>query len=284
MTKWIILGAGGMLGQEFMNLPPANNFIGFTRETCDITSVTELREKLVDADVVINCAAWTAVDEAESREADAFELNAVGAENVAKVCAEFKAKLVHFSTDYVFPGDAASPYRENEITGPKSAYGRTKLAGELAVLKNHPNGSYVVRTAWLYGRYGPNFVKTMISLERQKETISVVDDQFGQPTWTYNLVNKTVELVEKNSKFGIYHGTSSGQTTWFEFAQHIFSLIGANPDRVLPVTSEMFLRPAARPSYSVLDHENWKNAGIQPIKNWDKALVDAFNSGAFADA
>ena len=284
MAKWIILGAGGMLGQEFVNLSTTHQIQGLNKSQCDVSSISDLSDNLQGADVVVNCAAWTAVDDAETHEDEAFKLNAVAAENIAKVSKKFGAKLVHISTDYVFSGDAKSPYAENAPTKPKSAYGRTKLAGEKAVTENYSNGSYIVRTAWLYGKYGSNFVKTMASLEAKKDEISVVADQFGQPTWTYDLAKKIIELVDNELEPGIYHGTSSGQTSWYEFAQKIFKLIGADPNRVKKISSSEFSRPAPRPFYSVLGHENWKLAGIDPIRNWEDALTEAVTRGDLFNA
>ncbi len=281
MTRWIILGAGGMLGQEFVNLKSSHEVIGLTRNECDVASFSELIDKLHDADVVVNCAAWTAVDEAETNEEGAFKINAIGANNVARACNKLGTKLVHISTDYVFPGNSNKPYDEDSATGPSTAYGRTKLAGENAVLAANGEHSYIVRTAWLYGGYGPNFVKTMIALEKKNDFISVVSDQFGQPTWTVDIVNKIVELVESNSKTGIYHGTSSGFVSWHGFAQKIFSLIGADPSRVKPISSDEFSRPAQRPKYSVLGHRRWSEAGISPIRQWEEAITEAFQVGAF---
>ena len=284
MSKWIILGAGGMLGQEFVNLSTNHQVQGLNKSQCDVSSISDLSDSLQGADVIVNCAAWTAVDDAEIHEDEAFQLNAVAAENIAKVSKQVGAKLVHISTDYVFSGDANFPYAENAPTHPRSAYGRTKLAGEKAVTDYYSNGSYIVRTAWLYGKYGSNFVKTMASLEAQKDEISVVADQFGQPTWTFDLAKKIIELVDNESKPGIYHGTSSGQTSWHEFAQKIFTLIGADPNRVKKISSPEFLRPAPRPFYSVLGHENWKSVGIDPIRNWEEALTEAITLGDLLNA
>jgi len=230
---------------------------------------------------VVNCAAWTAVDDAEVNEAAALAINGEGPKNVAKVCNEIGAKLVQISTDYVFSGDATTPYAENSEVSPKSAYGRTKLAGEVAVRNHMPNDHYIVRTAWLYGEHGPNFIKTMINLEKTKETISVVNDQVGQPTWTNDLASKLINLVDSEAPAGTYHATSSGQTTWFGLTQKIFELIGADPNRVLPTTTEAFPRPAPRPAYSVLGHDNWRAVGMNPIRAWDEALIAAFSDGAF---
>ena len=279
--KWAVLGHAGMLGQDLMSALSSRKVTGFDRAEFDITDIDSVKSILSGFDVVVNCAAWTAVDDAEVNEAAALAINGEGPKNVAKVCNEIGAKLVQISTDYVFSGDATTPYAENSEVGPKSAYGRTKLAGEVAVRNHLPNDHYIVRTAWLYGEHGPNFIKTMINLEKTKETISVVNDQVGQPTWTNDLASKLINLVDSEAPAGTYHATSSGQTTWFGLTQKIFELIGADPNRVLPTTTEAFPRPAPRPAYSVLGHGSWKAVGMNPIRVWDEALIAAFNDGAF---
>ena len=279
--KWAVLGHAGMLGQDLMSALSSREVTGFDRAEFDITEIDSVKSILSGFDVVVNCAAWTAVDDAEVNEAAALAINGEGPKNVAKVCNEIGAKLVQISTDYVFSGDATTPYAENSDVGPKSAYGRTKLAGEVAVRDYLPSDHYIVRTAWLYGEHGPNFIKTMINLEKTKETISVVNDQVGQPTWTNDLASKLINLVDSEAPAGTYHATSSGQTTWFGLTQKIFELIGADPNRVLPTTTEAFPRPAPRPAYSVLGHGSWKAVGMNPIRVWDEALIAAFNDGAF---
>ena len=279
--KWAVLGHAGMLGQDLMSALSSREVTGFDRAEFDITEIDSVKSILSGFDVVVNCAAWTAVDDAEVNEAAALAINGEGPKNVAKVCNEIGAKLVQISTDYVFSGDATTPYAENSEVGPKSAYGRTKLAGEVAVRNNLPNEHYIVRTAWLYGEHGPNFIKTMINLEKSKDTISVVNDQVGQPTWTNDLASQVITLVDSEAPAGTYHATSSGQTTWFGLTQKIFELIGADPNRVLPTTTESYPRPAPRPAYSVLGHGSWKAVGMNPIRVWDEALIAAFNDGAF---
>ena len=279
--KWAVLGHAGMLGQDLMLGLSNRDVSGFDRSEFDITDLESVRNILSGFDVVVNCAAWTAVDDAEVNEAVAFAVNGTGPANVARVCAEFGSKLVQISTDYVFSGDAKFPYSETENTEPKSAYGRTKLAGELAVRENLPNDHYIVRTAWLYGQYGPNFVKTMINLEKTKDSISVVDDQIGQPTWTKDLTAQIISMIDSKAPSGTYHATSSGQTSWFGLTQRIFELLGADPKRVLPIDSTAFPRPAPRPAFSVLGHENWLQIGLNPIRNWNEALTAAFAEGAF---
>lgn len=284
MTKWAILGSNGMLGQELVNLLENRDCLSLTRNDCDVRDIDQIRSSLRKVNVVVNCAAWTAVDDAETNEIQALEINGFGAGNVAKVCAETNAKLIHISTDYVFPGNATSPYQENAEPCPKSSYGRTKLAGEKAVQKFYLSGSFIVRTAWLYGQYGPNFVKTILNLEKAKNSISVVNDQVGQPTWTYDLGKKIIELAESNAHPGIYHGTASGQVSWFGFAQKIFELIGADIERIKPVSSEEFIRPAPRPKYSVLGHDNWSRSHLGALAHWEDGLERAFKEGAFKSA
>lgn len=188
--------------------------------------------------------------------------------------------LLQISTDYVFAGDGSRPYAEDALVASRSAYGRTKLAGEQAVLSVLPERGYVVRTAWLYGAGGGNFVRTMVRLEGVKDTLDVVDDQRGQPTWTADLADLLVRLgtgaLAGTAPAGVYHGTSGGATTWFGLTREIFRLLDADPARVLPTTSEAFVRPAPRPAYSVLGHDRWAAAGIEPLRDWRLALADAF--------
>jgi dTDP-4-dehydrorhamnose reductase len=182
------------------------------------------------------------------------------------------------STDYVFAGDATEPYPEDGPINPINAYGRSKLAGERAVLETLPETGYVVRTAWLYGRHGKNFVTTMLRLAQERETLDVVDDQLGQPTWSLDLARRIVELAElgeAGAPAGVYHGTNSGQTTWYGLAREIFAEAGLDAGRVRPTTSDRFVRPAKRPAYSVLGHDRWAAAGLPPLRHWKEALREA---------
>ncbi|MFJ2826780.1 dTDP-4-dehydrorhamnose reductase [Streptomyces sp. NPDC087263] len=282
--SWLVTGAGGMLAQDVLaRLATAGvPAVAVTRTDLDITDPAAVRAVLAEhrPAVVVNCAAWTAVDDAETREADALRINGDGARHLAEACREQAAVLLHVSTDYVFPGDAEKPYAEDAATGPRSAYGRTKLAGEQAVLSTLPGSGFVVRTAWLYGAGGGNFVRTMIKLEGVKDTLDVVDDQRGQPTWTVDLADRLVRLgrgaLAGTAPAGVYHGTSGGETTWFGLTREIFRLLGTDPARVRPTTSEAFVRPAPRPAYSVLGHDRWAAAGIEPIRDWPEALTEAF--------
>jgi dTDP-4-dehydrorhamnose reductase len=280
---WLVTGAGGMLGRDVLAAlaTAGDTAIGLDRRALDITDPGAVRNTVAEhrPDVVVNCAAWTAVDDAEIHESDALRINGDGVRYVAEACADAEAAMLHVSTDYVFSGTATLPYGEDEPTDPINAYGRTKLAGETAVRATLPASGYVIRTAWLYGAGGPNFVRTMIGLEQTRDTIDVVDDQRGQPTWTADLAEHLVRLgraaVAGAAPAGVYHGTSSGEATWFDLARETFQLVGADPDRVRPTTSATFVRPAARPAFSVLGHDHWRRAGIAPIRDWRTALANA---------
>ena len=279
---WLVTGAGGMLGQDVLaRLAEAGErCVALDRAALDLTDAAAVDRAIEEhrPAVVVNCAAWTAVDDAETREDEALRINGDGPAHLAAACARTGAVLLHVSTDYVFAGDADTPYAEDAPTAPRSAYGRTKLAGEQAVLSTERG--YVVRTAWLYGTGGPNFVRTMIKLEGVKDTLDVVDDQRGQPTWSADLAGLLYELglgaLAGTAPAGVYHGTSSGETTWYGFTREIFRLLGTDPDRVRPTTSDAFVRPAPRPAYSVLGHDRFAEAGIQPLRDWRTALTEAF--------
>ncbi|MCP2336860.1 dTDP-4-dehydrorhamnose reductase [Actinomadura rupiterrae] len=270
--KCLVTGADGMLGTDLAaRLPGA---VALDRASLDLTDADAVREAVAvhRPDAVVNCAAWTAVDDAEAREDDALAINGTAVGHLAEACREAGARLVQLSTDYVFPGHG--PYGEDDPTGPINAYGRTKLAGEQAALAYER--SYVVRTAWLYGAHGPNFVATMARLAAERDTVDVVDDQRGQPTWTGDLADRIVRLVASDAPFGIYHGTNAGETTWFGLAREVFALLGHDPERVRPTTTDRFPRPARRPSNSVLGHKGWDRAGMEPMRDWREALHAAW--------
>ncbi len=280
MIRWLVTGAGGMLGADLIAALTSRGepATGMDRASLDVTDAASVTDAIARGrpDVVVNCAAWTAVDDAEASEEQALAVNAGGAANLAAACAGVGARLVQISTDYVFPGDAGRPYAEDDVPAPGTAYGRTKLAGEQAVLSRLPGSGYVVRTAWLYGAHGPSFVRTMIHLADQRPTVDVVDDQHGQPTWTVDVVRQIIALAHSAAAPGVYHATSSGQTTWFGLARQIFGLLGADPSRVRPIPGSALPRPAPRPAYSVLGHDAWAEAGIPPIGEWQTALHRAF--------
>lgn len=279
MARWLVTGAGGMLGQDLISAVQAagHEVTAAPRATLDVTDADACLDRIDGHDVVINAAAWTAVDDAESHEPQAFAVNAVGAANVARACRARGAQLVQVSTDYVFDGAATTPYAEDAPLAPRSAYGRTKAAGEWAARALCPD-SWIVRTAWLYGEHGPSFVKTMVRLAESHETLDVVDDQRGQPTWTVDVADAVVRLVTAGAPHGIYHATSSGETTWFDLTRAIFAELGLDPERVHPTTTDAFPRPAPRPAYSVLGHQAWATNDLAPVRDWREALQRALPS------
>jgi dTDP-4-dehydrorhamnose reductase len=280
MTRYLITGAAGMLGRDLQAALAGRDVTALDRTELDITDRAAVLAATAGFDVIINAAAYTKVDDAETNEDAAYAINATGPHNLALAASATGAKLVQISTDYVFDGSATAPYAEDTALHPISAYGRTKAAAEAFVLAEHPAGSYIVRTAWLYGAHGPNFPKTMLKLAATRDTLSVVDDQVGQPTWTADLAAQLVTLLDSGAPAGIYHGTNSGVTSWFGFAQAVFTATGLDPDRVTPTDSSQFVRPAPRPAYSVLGHDAWTKAGLPPMRNWQTALAAANAAGA----
>ena len=270
--RWLVVGYKGMLGQDLVQTLTAKGLdvSGVDRTEVDITNAEDTLKALAGYDIVVNCAAYTAVDAAEEAEELAFQVNALGAANLARATKIHGSRLVHISTDYVFSGEATVPYVESDVPGPSSTYGRSKLAGEWAVAAN-TSDYIIVRTAWLYGAKGNCFPKTIVKLLNARDSITVVDDQFGQPTWTIDLAELIFNLVDARVPSGIYHGTSGGQTNWFEFARAIALSAGLDPERVQPTTSAEFKRPAPRPAWSVLESAAVKLVNIPPIQPWEQA-------------
>ncbi|MBB2940436.1 dTDP-4-dehydrorhamnose reductase [Actinoplanes lutulentus] len=270
--RWLITGAGGMLGSDLRAVLAGSDVVALTRAELDISDLSAVRAAVDGVDVVINTAAWTNVDAAETSESSA---TAVNGHAVAGLASVLGSRLIHISTDYVFDGSATSPIAEDTPHAPINAYGRGKAVGEKAVLNA---GGYVVRTAWLYGEHGPNFVRTMLRLAADRETLDVVDDQVGPPTWSYPLAQQLVALARAaaagRAAPGAYHGTAAGSTTWFGLAQAAFALSGLDPTRVRPTTSDKFPRPARRPAYSVLGHDGWAGTGVDPLPDWHTMLKE----------
>jgi dTDP-4-dehydrorhamnose reductase len=277
---WLITGGSGQLGIAVSQELGERGLVFGTpsSQELDIRLSPLVPEFIVQVSptVIINCAAWTDVDGAENSEALASRVNSDGAENVAhgtKLCG---AKLIHISTDYVFSGDSDAPWHVNDLINPQSAYGRTKADGESRVIATYPENSLIVRTAWLYSPWGKNFAKTMTRLAIYGDgEVKVVNDQVGQPTSALDLAKQIVDLGLSSSHSGTYHGTNSGQGTWFDFAQQIFNLAGADVNRVIPVSSSEYPRPAKRPSYSVLSHDAWDKTSLKPMRDWRIALAEA---------
>ena len=278
--SWLITGALGQLGIAVSKELDKHGvaFDALSSRDLDITQSSTVSEEIrkLSPTVIINCAAWTDVDGAESHEKDASRVNCDGPKNLASAAKLCNSKLIHVSTDYVFSGDSKSPWQITDVINPQSAYGRTKALGETGVFATHPGSSFVVRTAWLYSRWGKNFVKTMTKLAVKADgEVKVVNDQVGQPTSAIDLAHQLFELGLSTSPAGIYHGTNSGQATWYEFAQEIFILAGADVERVIPVSSSEYPRPAKRPSYSVLSHDAWAKTSVKPMRDWRIALAEA---------
>lgn len=270
--RWLITGAGGMLGHDLRRVlaeAGERDVIAATRADLDVTDPAAVRDAVAGTDVVLNAAAWTDVDGAESAEEAATAVNGHGVRLLAEAAGK---RLIHVSTDYVFDGTASAPYPEDAPYAPINAYGRGKAVGERAVLAA---GGSVVRTAWLYGEHGPNFVRTMLRLAESRDTVDVVDDQQGPPTWSYALARQLVALATSPAAPGVYHGTAAGSTTWFGLARAVFAEAGHDPDRVRPTTSDRFPSPARRPAYSVLGHDGWAGTGVDPLPDWRPMLTAA---------
>ncbi|MFI5937426.1 dTDP-4-dehydrorhamnose reductase [Actinoplanes sp. NPDC051494] len=270
--RWLVTGAGGMLGRDLCAVLAEvgeADVVAATRADLDITDPAAVRAAVTGADVVLNTAGWTDVDGAESDERAATAING---DAVRTLAAAAGPRLIHFSTDYVFDGAATTPYREDAVPAPLNAYGRGKALGERAVLAS---GGSVVRTAWLYGAHGPNFVRTMLRLAGERPTLDVVDDQVGPPTWSYALARQVVAMAGARPAPGVYHGTAAGSTTWHGLARAVFTEAGLDPARIRPTTSDRFPRPARRPAYSVLGHDAWSGTGVDPLPHWRTMLTDA---------
>jgi dTDP-4-dehydrorhamnose reductase len=280
---WLITGGTGQLGialsRELINRGVLFDARG--SQDLDITNGQLVRDFITNLSpkVVVNCAAWTDVDGAEVNEQQASIVNADGVENIALAAKGCAAKLIHISSDYVFSGGGIFPWQVSDRLNPQSAYGRTKADGEIRVLQAYGENSSIVRTAWMYSPWGKNFALTMTRLAMKgDEEVPVVNDQMGQPTSATDLARQIVELGISSAPAGIYHGTNSGQSTWFEFAQEIFKLAGGDLKRVVPVSSNKYPRAAKRPQYSVLSHDEWARTTVEPMRDWRIALEEAMPS------
>jgi len=277
---WLVTGGTGQLGLALQKELTKRNieYLAPTSQELDLSKIDlfESEIKRIKPSVIINAAAWTDVDGAESEPDLVFEINAQAPKRLAKLSKSFDSVFVQISTDYVFDGESAIPYSEDHVRDPQTTYGKSKSQGEKYVEEIYKEKSYIFRTAWLYSADRKNFAKTMAGLAlKNSDEIKVVNDQIGQPTFAEDLADKIVETISSKSPFGIYHGTNSGEATWFEFAQEIFNLAGADERRIVPVSASEFPRPAKRPAYSVLGHESWKRAKLVEMRNWKIALVSA---------
>lgn len=274
--KILITGANGQLGLELQlqlgQDTKKYEVIPTDYTSLDITNFSQVKAILIleRPDIVINCAAHTAVDKCEEDIENAYKINAIGSKNLAVACDEIGAKLVQVSTDYVFNGEVPGARREDDLTDPQSIYGTSKLLGEEYV-KTFCKKYFIIRTAWLYGE-GNNFVRTMLKLAETNKELNVVGDQFGSPTSTKDLAKAIIELMQ-TEYYGTFHGTCEGECSWYDFALKIFELKGIDI-KVNEVTSEEFVRPAKRPKYSVLDNFMLKLYGLNSFRHWEEALKD----------
>lgn len=280
--KILLTGSNGQLGLELQeqikNLDKPCKLVATDYAALDITNYKQVKAELLlqKPDIVINCAAHTAVDQCEEDIENAYRINAIGPKNLAIACEEVGAKLVQVSTDYVFDGENPLPRREDDPTGPQSVYGSSKLLGEEHV-KTFCKKHFIIRTAWLYGE-GNNFVRTMLKLAETNKELNVVGDQFGSPTSTKDLAKVIIELMQ-TEYYGTFHGTCEGECSWYDFACKIFELQGIDI-KVNKVTSEEFVRPAKRPKYSVLDNFMLKLYGLNSFRHWEEALKDYLDGEA----
>jgi dTDP-4-dehydrorhamnose reductase len=282
----VITGAGGQLGQELAaiidggradigSIPDVYRnaqVVAMTRKTLDIVNREQVDAFIASEtpDIVFNCAAMTDVDGCEKQSDLAYAVNADGPDNLACALARYGGTLVHISTDYVFSGTDPTPRTENDKTNPQSIYGASKLAGEIAI--NTAGGKYfIVRSSWLYGHTGKNFVKTILRLARETGAIKVVDDQHGNPTYVNDLAYELLKLA-LTSEYGIYHVTGNGICSWFEFASTIVDAVGI-PCEKIPCTTAEFPRPAKRPTYSALDNTRLRSTIGDEMRHWRKALT-----------
>ncbi|MFH1453714.1 MAG: dTDP-4-dehydrorhamnose reductase [Armatimonadota bacterium] len=268
----LITGAKGILGSALIKaIQPKHKVSAFDIEDFDITDYEKSLDiiKSSKPDIVIHCAAYTNVDGCESNKDTALKINSGGTKNIALICKELDIPMVYFSTDYVFDGEKGSSYFESDTPNPLSIYGKSKFAGEEHV-KQTLNKYFIVRTAWLFGKGGKNFVNTIINLAEEKDELSVVNDQTGSPTYAEDLAYAVSQLIETDH-YGIYHITNEGECSWYEFAKAILEEAGLKNTKVLPVPTTKFPRPAKRPKYSVLSKDLYKSK-FKPLRTYKEAL------------
>lgn len=262
-----------MLGSDLRDVLKNHEVISTGSKDLDITNKEKVIEFILEKcpQIVINAAAYTEVDNCETKYDKAYAVNALGPKYLAIACNKINIPLIHISTDYVFNGNKNTPLIEEDKLDPKTIYGKTKLEGE-KFIKENTNKFFILRTAWLFGIHGKNFVKTMLNLSKNRNEIKVVNDQIGSPTYSLDLSRSIQELINSD-KYGIYHLTNKGECSWYEFAKKIFQLSNINI-KVQPITTQEFPRPAPRPHYSVLNNQKWINAGFSPMRDYEEALKD----------
>ncbi len=275
MQRVLLLGGSGILGSEVLLLLQNQNidYVAPTSSDLDITNKDKVLKFVSDfrPTWIINCAAWTNVDGAESSFEDAIKLNEIAVGNVGVAADLFECKVVHISTDYVFDGESSEPYLETSQVHPLNKYGESKLLGEQALLEALPS-AFVVRTSWLYGVSGKNFVKTIAGKALRREDAKVVSDQVGSPTSARDLAIGILSILKNQPEPGIYNYSNRGSCSWFELAQKIYEIVGANNGLVHPISSGSLSFIAKRPKYSLLSKEKWLSAGLSEVPNWEDSL------------
>ncbi|CAI1992728.1 dTDP-4-dehydrorhamnose reductase [Serratia entomophila] len=276
--KVLLTGSKGQLGSCFCDRLPAGWAVLATdSDSLDITDLARVKQVVADyrPDAIVNAAAYTAVDKAETENELAARINEQGPKNLAQAAAEAGCRLIHVSTDYVFDGQAKAPYREADVTNPLGVYGKTKLDGEIAVAGAHPE-AIIIRTAWVFSEYGNNFVKTMLRLAKDRDVLGIVADQRGCPTYAGDIAQAIIDLLQRRAEGGVYHFCGDKEVSWSEFAEAIFAaamaqgLLEKSP-QVNGITTEQYPTPAKRPAYSSLDCEKIKTCRIAP-SDWQQAL------------
>lgn len=276
MTRLLILGGGGILGSELIWLAESKgiDYSAPSSKDLDVTEAQSLQEFIVESKPtwIVNCAAWTNVDGAEDSPGLSMKLNSESVGNLASSALQTGSSVIHFSTDYVFDGSSAEPYEVSDSTNPINQYGLSKLKGEQILMASGVDAAYVVRTSWLFGVQGKNFVKTMARKALGNQPVKIVDDQFGSPTSARDLATATFEIMRVKPIPGIYHFANQGSTSWFEFAQEVYRLSGARIELVKPVKSDEFKTKAIRPKNSVLSTKKWRDSNLGSIANWQVSL------------
>ncbi|WP_209125690.1 dTDP-4-dehydrorhamnose reductase [Alkalihalobacillus sp. BA299] len=270
----LITGANGQLGKDLaLYGKQVADVFALGKDQLDITKGSEVSQVIhsVTPDIIIHAAAYTAVDLCEVEQKRAFDINSLGALNIAKKAKEINAKMVYISTDYVFSGDKGAPYVEEDTPNPKSVYGMSKWLGE-QIVQSTIEESYIIRTSWLYGSGGNNFAKTMLKLAEQKKEVHVVNDQIGSPTYTKDLSKIIFQLIKK--RYGIYHVSNLGQCSWFTFARHIFKIAGYDSNLIKPISTKAYGAKAPRPAYSVLAHIELEKEDIPIPRYWEEAIIE----------
>ena len=275
MNQILLLGGSGILGSEILRYLNAESheYVAPTSSDLDITDKEQLFKFISELKPswIINCAAWTNVDGTESSFKEAREINSIAVGNLGTAAGLFGCKVIHVSTDYVFDGESSKPYDESSPVKPVNRYGESKLQGENSLLLAAPD-SYVIRTSWLYGTSGKNFVKTIAGKAVRNEEAKVVNDQVGSPTSARDLAGAIMSIVGKQPEPGVYNYSNDGSCSWFEFAQRIYERVGANPSLVLPISSDSLNLLAKRPRFSLLSKEKWKSLGLAEVPRWEDSL------------